>query len=249
MGWRDPFAGAVVDHPGVELPDQGPWLLSDSDLKWPLNLIIDLVNHKTPAYLYLWNSLSSETKTALEEERTKMRVPGVYYEVKPAVPLLTAELNRIIQGKLFYDEDGFAAIKPYLSGDTQKLLDQSAETNLTRLNRLLLEDAFPLDIQRRPKILFDPSATNYVLIDFVAKAISVYAPDGKKNLTADLAPILKDLSRRMTSYREQVTPAGGFNVGIWDVAPKPGELLVHVLGRSIYSISLTTGEITALPHF
>ena len=41
---------------------------------------------------------------------------------------------------------------------------------------------------RRPKILFDAAAQNYVFINLTKKTISLYGEDGGKKWTADLAP-------------------------------------------------------------
>ena len=98
-----------------------------------------------------------------------MKIPRTNYIPGTGINILVTNLNQLIQGKLIYDEQAFAPIKPYLSGDTVKLLNQPHGTNVARLNRLLLEDAFPLDIVRRPKILFDTNSLDYIFVDFAEK--------------------------------------------------------------------------------
>ena len=67
-----PFASAILDHPGVKLPEQGPWTISIwRSQSADGSLIMDLVKHSDPMFLFLWNSLSNETKSAIEEERAK----------------------------------------------------------------------------------------------------------------------------------------------------------------------------------
>ena len=144
VGSNTPFASAIVDHPGVKLPEQGPWTISSADFMQMAPLIGDLVGHKGPTFVFLWNSLSTETRSALEGERAKMGILGVPYKAGPGPRDLIANLNKLIEGKLIYDEPSFAILKPYLSGDTVKLLNQPPGTDVSRLNRLLLEDTFPL---------------------------------------------------------------------------------------------------------
>ena len=123
-------------------------------------------------------------------------VPDSPYKPGTGIKVLVANLNKLIQGKLIYDEQSFAPIKPYLSGDTIRLLNRPAGADVARLNRLLLEDAFPLDLMRRPKILFDATSRNYVFVDFAGKTIALYGQDGAKKWTADLGPSLAEPSRR-----------------------------------------------------
>ena len=145
-----PFACAIVDHPGVILPEQGPWAVSESDLTSDIfetmRLVGDLVKHSDPRFHFLWNSLSSETKSAIEEEQRTRIDPGLNYKPGPGIKALAANLNVLIYSKLIYDEETFAPLKPYFSGDTVKLLNQPDGADVGRLNRLLLEEALPLDI-------------------------------------------------------------------------------------------------------
>jgi hypothetical protein len=146
-------------------------------------------------------------------------------------------------------------LKPFLSGDTVKLLNQPAGADVSRLNRLLLEDAFPLDILRRPKILFDAAASNYYFIDFAKKTVSLYGKDGKKKWTADLGPSIADESERFPYFRNPGIPASGSNVGLWDVScdlsRSPGRtdmILVHIFGNAFSSVDVRNGKVTRLAH-
>jgi hypothetical protein len=259
---RTPFAISIVDHPGVDLPEQGPWTISvgnikqstlawplgpgsDGELTQPIGLIVDLEKHIDPMFLFLWDLLSSETRSAVEEESMAMNKGG---NIKPGprVKALAANLNQLIQGKLIYDEQAFAKVKPYFSGDTVKLLNQPAGADVSRLNRLLLEDAFPLDIMRRPKILFDGAGQNYFFIDFAMSTVSLYGKDGKKKWTADLGPSIAKEFHMLPVFRNPGIPvANASNSGLWDVflSPRqPGLLMVEVSGMSFYRFELTTGK-------
>jgi hypothetical protein len=255
VGPDTPFASAILEHPGVKLPEQGPWTVSSNDLVQMPPLILDLVNRKDPMFVFLWNLLSSETRSALEGEPAKMRSQGAFYKLGAASQDLVADLNRIIEGKLIYDEATFAPIKPYLSGDTMKLLKQPAGADVSRLNRLLLEDAFPLDITRRPKILFDTNAQNYVFLDFAKKTVSLYNKDGKKKWTVDFGPAIAGEFRAHPYTREQGMPASRNNIGLWDVtighwngAPQPGMIFVHLTANHYYRIDVSNGKLIRLPN-
>jgi hypothetical protein len=273
VGPGTPFASSILDHPGVKLPEQGPWTVSAGDFNYPIPFMADLVEHNHPPFLFLWDSLSSETQSALEKDRVekKMEIPAKLYTPDlgwqyvaatpgPALQDLVANLNRLIQGELIYNEQAFAVLKPYLSGDTAKLLNQPTGADVSRLNRLLLEDAFPLDIMRRPKILHDDTAQNYFFIDLAKKTVSLYGKDGNKKWTADLGPALAiigkasrgthALGRRDTS----MIPVTGFNLGIFDVTSwpggpgMPGTLLVEFQGREYGEIDLSTGDVRPIRY-
>ncbi len=72
----------------------------------------------------------------------------------PLQAALVEELNRIIRGHLIYDNQRFAGV--VLHRKTRQLLAQNSERNSPlRLNRLLLEDAYPLELSRNHKTLAD----------------------------------------------------------------------------------------------
>jgi hypothetical protein len=177
-----------------------------------------------------------------------MRVLGAHYKLGTAPQDLVANLNKLIQGKLIYDEQTFAKIKPYLSGDTVKLLNKPAGADVSRLNRLLLEDAFPLDITRRPKILFDAATQNYFFVDFAKKTVSLYAKDGKKKWTADVGPAIADEFEVFPYTRNPGIPASRGNVGLWDVSPRSGVILVRITANHFYSVDVRNAELLGLPH-
>jgi len=64
---------------------------------------------------------------------------------------LTRELNKIIAGDALYVSDRMAGV--LLRPETQRLLAQHPQKKaMSRLNRLLLEDAYPEEISRIPPI-------------------------------------------------------------------------------------------------
>lgn len=59
---------------------------------------------------------------------------------------IVGDLNRVIQGELIYDAQRFAKVK--LLAETRKLLEQKPQgPALARLNRMLLEEAYPQEIR------------------------------------------------------------------------------------------------------
>lgn len=61
---------------------------------------------------------------------------------------IVGDLNQVIQGKLIYDAQHFANVK--LLAETRKLLEQKPQGSaLARVNRMLLEDAYPQEIRRQ----------------------------------------------------------------------------------------------------
>ncbi len=248
--YTSPFSNAIVELPGgLTLPEAGPWTIAAADLKQPMSLTMDLAEHREPLFRWLWNSLSNQTQSALEKKNAELHVPpGAVYKAGPELDELVADLNRLIQGRLIYDEAALAEANSYFSGDTAKLLAQPAGADAARLNRLLLEDAFTLDIMRRPKVLFDAANQDYVFVDFAARKVSLYGRDGAKKWTADVGPTIDHESRMFPYFRNPGTPASQRNVGLWDVSPQPGMLLVRVMANHLYAIDLSNGVIVALAH-
>src|SRR4030095_15568741 len=61
--------------------------------------------------------------------------------------LLIDELNRLLEGSGLFDEQRFAQVR--LTDETRRLIAQNpTRENLIRLNRLLLEEAYPHEIAK-----------------------------------------------------------------------------------------------------
>ena len=103
------------------------------------SLVGKLRTHADPISAYLWNAFSAEDQrvltnpasTALEQQTT-----------------LVAALNQVLQGASIYEASRFAGV--HLSRETLALISASPTgANLMRLNRLLLEEAYALEIAKR----------------------------------------------------------------------------------------------------
>ena len=118
-------------------PDN-PWLLRMGDLQEPAVIAGILRDSQDPVPKYLRTQFNGKTQKLL----TDYKVGEL-----PAETLrnaLTDELNRLLKGTSFLEKEGFTDVK---SETVQCLIDQNPKgKSLIRLNRLLLEAAFPVAI-------------------------------------------------------------------------------------------------------
>lgn len=119
-------------------------LLTASDIKDLERLIFKLYKPEDLVSLYLREQLSPGTRQMLHE----------YAESKVSQdkirPVLIEDLNTIMQGISIFDEKRFAHIA--LTEETKKLIKQNpGGLERIRLNRLLLEEAYPEEIARLNK--------------------------------------------------------------------------------------------------
>ena len=102
---------------------------------------------------YLWDQLSAATRQALTNQADAGADPW------PIQAALATDLNRVIGGPLLHEAERFREVT--LRPETKLQLDQQPQGGaLVRLNRLLLEDAYPLEISRnRGPLLDNPQGT------------------------------------------------------------------------------------------
>jgi hypothetical protein len=121
---------------------EASWVFSVGDLL-DLPSFADKLEQPTDAVsAYLKSSLSAATLTALADYQ------GSSSNSLALQTSLVEDLNRIIRGQSIYDAQRFAGVslRPY----TQQLLAQNPQGDaLVHLNRLLLEDAYPLEISEK----------------------------------------------------------------------------------------------------
>lgn len=122
---------------------KGPsMLLERTDFEKPSDLAVKLRDGSDPRSRYLRQHFSQPTLKMLEGYQ--------YHENQlPSRPLrnaLAEELNKVIQGPLFYNKELFAEVT--LSPDTRSLIKPDAVgSDLIRINRLLLQEIFPDEIK------------------------------------------------------------------------------------------------------
>jgi len=81
--------------------------------------------------------------------------------------VLVDELNQIIQGELIYDSNRFAGV--HFSISTQRWIDQSpSAADQMAFNRLLLEDAYPLELRQKRGFAFTNLVNSYGILSTIA---------------------------------------------------------------------------------
>ena len=119
-------------------------LLRIGDLKDPAHLMLRLQEGRDPLSQHLRGQLSY----ALQQEVTEY--DGTSTPSEAVQRSLTDELNRILRGASLYEEQRFKSVK--LTDETRKLVAQNPQGDgLIRLNRALLEDAYPQEIAKNQK--------------------------------------------------------------------------------------------------
>jgi hypothetical protein len=110
--------------------------ISAGDLVDLPGLVAELNNATHPLPVYVKNKLSDQTQRALAQYAHAICGPMEFKEE------LAMRLSKIIQKEVLYDDQRFANVD--LRPETKELLAKSPRQNaLIRLNKLLLEDAYP----------------------------------------------------------------------------------------------------------
>ena len=150
-GWckkldRDVYADAKVSEKlarnfvAVKInPEKGSPMFSVGDIRDVPSLAGKLKQAKDRLSQLLSSQFSAATRQTLSAYQDAGSDP------RPIADALVQELNKVIKGDSGYDEKRFAGVT--LSAETRRLLDQQPRGDaLVSLNRLLLEDAYPLEI-------------------------------------------------------------------------------------------------------
>jgi hypothetical protein len=118
------------------IPTSNSPLLLPDDLKDPLGLVIRLSLHKDPISAFLWTQLSGTTQDLINSNAGA-------YPSSSLISSLISDLNAVISGPLIYNPATFENIA--LTQQTKQLINTNPTgENLLNLNRLLLEQAYPL---------------------------------------------------------------------------------------------------------
>lgn len=137
-----------IDFNPDEIP--GSLLLSVGDLKDASALATKLRAADDPLSKYLRGALSAPARTQLDSYDGSAPLP------EPLRATLIDELNQQLQGSLLYTRQRFKGVE--LGRDTliKALIKQNPPgEGLLRLNRLLLEDAYPNEIALSPRAEWD----------------------------------------------------------------------------------------------
>ena len=117
------------------------WLLSAGDLIKPASLATKLKSPPDPLSTYLRGWLSGEAQALLDQ------YDGASAPSRGLETALVNDLNALVQGASLYDPSRFADVA--LPDELWSLiLEEPQGRDLLRLNRLLLEAAYPLELAR-----------------------------------------------------------------------------------------------------
>lgn len=118
---------------------------------------VDILNLPSLAGKLTWKSdVLSVVLSARLDDKTKASLAAYQTAKTNTYPLgrvlltnIVADLNAVIDGPAIYDEKLFQNVR--LRPDTETLLKSNPQgRDLVRLNRLLLEDAYPVEVSKRP---------------------------------------------------------------------------------------------------
>jgi uncharacterized protein (TIGR03663 family) len=120
---------------------------SADEIKDLSRFVSRLKGHSDPVSAFLWQGLSNPEQALLTNYPLSA---ASSFQLKET---LVQALNKLVGGKSLYERERFQGI--LLRRETARLMGQSPTgANLARLNRLLLEDAYPPELSRN--LLSDP---------------------------------------------------------------------------------------------
>lgn len=122
------------------------------DFTDPAGLAGKLEKGEDPVSTYLRTQLTAPTRDLLRDYSGMIPPPA------PLQSALLKELNRLLRGGSLYDKQRFEGVM--LREETGKLLSRQDLTpdGLIRLNRLLVEDAYPVEVLRSSRPATSPAA-------------------------------------------------------------------------------------------
>lgn len=141
---KRPVNGATVNILGA-MPAVFTAQIKADELTDPSALAAKLQRGGDPVSQYLRTTMSSETKRLLEAYDGSASGPV------PLREILLSALNRALDDPELFDKQRFVGVK--LSAETQLLAVENTQSGQrARLNRLLLEDAYPTEISRSRRL-------------------------------------------------------------------------------------------------
>jgi O-antigen/teichoic acid export membrane protein len=141
----------------------GSRVISENDVTNHLqSFTAKLSDQEEPVSRYLWSQLSPSTRDAIRSDAPPAAITSI----------LIRDLNQIIRTNSLYHPERFAGV--VLSSETRSLLGRELRGGwLARFNRLLLEDAFPKEIERSIRFSTDWPWVNDVLLGLLLLVTSV----------------------------------------------------------------------------
>lgn len=118
----------------------GTWQIQDGDIRSPGALATTLHSSRTPLSSYLYSELAPATQAMIRKHEQAERISPLLRRA------LAEELNGLLLGPSIYSRKRFEDVE--LSKETRRLIRENASGGRAgmRLNRLLLEQAYPAGI-------------------------------------------------------------------------------------------------------
>ncbi len=132
--------GPVTNNIRMSIMIKAPEAFSRDDLN--VQLLMERFRRRSdPLTIFLWGKLSNEAQSLLTNYQDSTASSN-----RVAV-LMVQILNRIIAGENIYDNERYRGI--VVRGEAKGIMQQNPHGSmLAHLNRLLLEDAFPVELSR-----------------------------------------------------------------------------------------------------
>ena len=171
LNFSAPSGSAFFQALAVDLSGAGSWLFTTNDIIDLASLDAKLIFALDNVTEFVIEQLSPETVDLLYQYGS---VPD-----SQIVAALLLDLNQIVQGPSIYDANRFAGVT--LSPPTQGVLAQNAQgPQLIKLNRMLLDDAYPGELASKQDASFPNLVQSFGLLSTVAGAGGdTFSPNNK----------------------------------------------------------------------
>jgi predicted RND superfamily exporter protein len=189
-----------------------------------------LALRQDPVSAFVSDHLDFEARTLLNSYQ------GAKSEAEELETALAINLNRIMAGPLIYDQDRFRGVS--LQPKTVELLRAIQQgQNLIQINQMLLQDAYPDEIARRPgqsilyaAIVADSLEQAAQFEREVTNLPSVASVDGSDRTDAMFDLLTKDQSSEIQLVREIKEEVADLRFAATDT----NEVALHELSRTLY---------------
>jgi len=159
----------------TQLLPTGPWTLEASDVDMPEILLQRFLNQNNTPSFYMWSHFSDASRITL----SAMAAKNSGHDGGSEAEAISKALNEIITGNSIYVPEVFHSVA--LSGDTLQLLATTKPgAPSPRLNRLLIEDALPGYLVRRPKVITNSTGELIAFLNFRENSVTLCDKNGSE---------------------------------------------------------------------
>jgi mono/diheme cytochrome c family protein len=134
-------AAGIVGRIELSVNIAGSSRFSRYDVKDAMAIVNQFAQQSSPLCVFLWQTMSESEQLLLGNSQM------LTSNTNKTQDILVVVLNRMIEGPSIYEANRFKGIA--LRRETMSLVQENTTSvNAARLNRLLLEDAFPVELSR-----------------------------------------------------------------------------------------------------